>query len=217
MTARDSRMAGLRPDNRGTMRANLGFLAPDLGLDRLGHAAQMKVLRTRFAGVGWETDRILDGFEAAPEEFYMERTDKVVLPTYSRGRVIVVGDAAWAGGPTGMGTTLALVGAYVLAGELDAARDGKTIDNRRAFAAYERIIRPYAETVQTPPLGNSRTVMPRTTWGLRVLRTVHRVIAKPAVRARVEHRLLSRAGKDFVLPSYPIYADAPVTAGRDVG
>ncbi len=217
MTARDSRMVGLRPDNKGTIRANLGFLAPDLGLDRLGHAAQMKVLRTRFAGVGWETDRILDGFAAAPEEFYMERTDKVVLPTYSRGRVIVVGDAAWAGGPTGMGTTLALVGAYVLAGELDAARDGTTIDHRRAFAAYERIIRPYAETVQTPPPGNSRTVMPRTTWGLRVLRTVHRFIARPAVRERVEHRLLSRAGKDFVLPSYPIYTDAPVTAGRGVG
>ncbi|MCX6468445.1 MAG: FAD-dependent monooxygenase [Corynebacteriales bacterium] len=217
MTARDSRMVGLRPDNTGTIRANLGFLAPDLGLDRLGHAAQMTVLRNRFADVGWETDRILDGFEAAPEEFYMERTDKVVMPTYSRGRVIVVGDAAWAGGPTGMGTTLALVGAYVLAGELDAARTGDAIDHRRAFTAYERIIRPYAESVRTPSSGNSRMVMPRTTRGLRVLRAVHTLLARPAVRSRVEHRLLSRAGKDFVLPSYPIYADAPVTAGRGVG
>ncbi|MGU3292969.1 FAD-dependent monooxygenase [Williamsia sp. M5A3_1d] len=217
MTALDSRMVGLRPDNTGTVRANLGFVAPDLGLDRLGNAAQMKVLRARFDGVGWETDRILDGFAAAPEEFYMERTDKVVLPTYSRGRVIVVGDAAWAGGPTGMGTTLALVGAYVLAGELDAARTDSGIDHRRAFDAYERIIRPYAETVQTPPPGGPRTVMPRTGAGLRVLRAAHRLLAIPAVRSRVEHRLLSRAGKDFVLPSYRIYDAGSVTAGRGVG
>lgn len=212
MTATDGRMVGLRPDDVGTTRANLGFRAPQLGLERLDHAAQQRVLRARFAGVGWETERILDGFEAAPEEFYLERADRVVLPRYSRGRVVVVGDAAWAGGPTGMGTTLALVGAVVLAGELDRVRRGTHVDHARAFAAYEAVLRPYAEAVQTPPPGNAAAVVPRSDRGLRVLRAAHRTLARPRVRDLVEHRLLSRAGRDFVLPRYPLFAAEPAPA-----
>ncbi len=138
MTTIDGRMVSTRPDDVGTIRANLSFLAPELAIDKIGHAAQMAVLRARFAGVGWATERILDGFEAAPEEFYMERMDKVALSVYSRGRVIVVGDAAWAAGPTGMGTTLALVGAYVLAGELDRARSGSRVDHTRPSPVTSR-------------------------------------------------------------------------------
>ena len=205
MTTTDGRMVSTRPDDVGTIRANLSFVAPDLALDKIGHHAQMTVLRTRFAGVGWATDRILDGFEVAPQEFYMERMDKVALSAYSRGRVIVVGDAAWAAGPTGMGTTLALVGAYVLAGELDRARSGSRIDHTRAFAGYESVIRPYAEAVQTLPPGGPRVVLPRTDRALALQRLVHRVIARPAVRDRLEHRLLSRAGGDFRLPDYPLF------------
>ncbi|GAA2059158.1 FAD-dependent monooxygenase [Williamsia deligens] len=205
MTTTDGRMVSTRPDDVGSIRANLSFIAPDLGLERIGHVAQMQVLRRRFAGVGWATERILDGFEAAPEEFYMERMDKVALSSYSRGRVIVVGDAAWAAGPTGMGTTLALVGAVVLSGELDRARSGDGVDHARAFAAYDRIMRPYAEAVQTLPPGGPRVVLPRSARGLAVQRAVHRVLARPAVRERLEHRLLSRAGGDFRLPDYTLF------------
>ncbi|GAA1877280.1 FAD-dependent monooxygenase [Williamsia serinedens] len=205
MTTTDSRMVSTRPDDVGTIRANLSFVAPDLAIDKIGHAAQMTVLRARFAGVGWATDRILDGFAAAPDEFYMERMDKVALSVYSRGRVIVVGDAAWAAGPTGMGTTLALVGAYVLAGELDRARSGSGVDHTRAYEGYESVIRPYAEAVQTLPPGGPRVVLPRSERALAVQRAVHRVLATPAVRDRVEKRLVSRAGGDFRLPRYPLF------------
>lgn len=206
MTTTDGRMVSTRPDDVGTIRANLSFLAPDLALDKIGHAAQMTVLRTRFAGVGWAADRILEGFAASPEEFYMERMDKVALSAYSRGRVIVVGDAAWAAGPTGMGTTLALVGAYVLAGELDRARSASTVDHARAFRGYESVIRPYAEAVQTLPPGGPRAVLPRSARALALQRAVHRVIARPSVRDRLEHRFVSRAGGDFRLPRYELFS-----------
>ncbi|MFI5934168.1 FAD-dependent monooxygenase [Actinoplanes sp. NPDC051494] len=212
LTATDGRMVAVRPDNVGTIRAQLGFLAPDLGLDRLDHATQMRILRTRFAGAGWLTDRILDGFTAAPAEFYLERTDRVMLPAYSRGRVIVVGDAAWAGGPTGMGTTLALVSAYVLAGELHRAGH----DHERAFAGYEKVMRPYAEKVQSFGPGYTSALLPRTTRGLRRLRAVHRLFTRPALRDILERNLLSRAGKDFVLPRYPMYDTVQPLAGAEL-
>lgn len=61
------------------------------------------------------------------------------MDRWSTGRVVLVGDAGYCPSPlTGMGTSLALVGAYVLAGEL-ARHDG---DHTRAFAAYERRMRP---------------------------------------------------------------------------
>lgn len=205
LTATDHRMVSLRPDNVGTIRANLGFLSPDLGLDRLDHAAQMAVLQARFAGVGWETDRVLEGFAAAPDEFYLERTDRVLLPRYSRGRVIVVGDAAWAGGPTGMGTTLALVGAYVLGGEL--ADSGG--DHRQAFARYEQAMRPYAEKVQNVPAAVVKAVLPGGPFGLGVVRTAHRIAATRLARSLVENRLLSREGRAFTLPRYCVFDTAP--------
>ncbi len=205
LTATGNRMISLRPDNTGTIRANLTFLAPALGLDRLDHAAQMTVLRERFADVGWETPRILDGFAAAPQEFYLESADRVRLSRWSRGRVAVVGDAAWGAGPTGMGTTLALVGAYVLAGELAAAGG----NHLAAFAAYEQVMRGYVDDVQDVPRSVLRAVLPRTRTGLTLTRAAYRAAASRPVRALSANPLLSRGGQKFVLPAYPLYAGRP--------
>lgn len=210
LTATNNRMVSLRPDNTGTIRANLTFLAPALGLDRLDHAAQMTVLRERFADVGWETARILDGFAASPDEFYLESADAVRMSSWSRGRVAVVGDAAWGAGPTGMGTTLALVGAYVLAGEL-AAADG---DHGRAFAAYERVMRGYVSDVQNVPRALLRAVLPRTRVGLVATRTAYRVAASPIVRRLSANPLLSGGGEKFSLPRYEVY-DGPAADPAD--
>jgi len=115
LTAPGGRIVSLRPDDVGTTRATLAFTAPPMGLNGLGVDAQLTVLRERFADVGWQTQRVLDGFAAAPEEFYLERAEQVRSPRWSRGRVVLLGDTAW-GGPTGMGTSLALLGAHVPAG-----------------------------------------------------------------------------------------------------
>ncbi|MBT0768476.1 FAD-dependent monooxygenase [Kineosporia sp. J2-2] len=201
LTATGSRMVSMRPDNQGTIRANLAFFTRPLGLENLGFEAQMAVLRAAFADVGWETPRVLDGFAARPEEFYFERFEQVRLPSYSRGRVVLLGDAAWASGPSGMGTSLALVGAWVLGAEL--ARSYRSDGPATAFAAYERLMRPYAEKVQNFPPGVPRIMFPRSRPGLRVLEAGHRFAALPPVRNLVERAFLSKSGAMPALPQWP--------------
>jgi len=117
------------------------FTADELDYDRRDLAQQRKILRTRFTGAGWETDRLLDGIDQA-EDFYFDTVSQVELATYSAGRVSLVGDAAYCPSfASGQGSSLALVGAYVLAGELKAAGGEHT----KAFARYEQLMRPYAE------------------------------------------------------------------------
>src|SRR5690606_36933010 len=76
------------------------------------------------------------------EDLYLDSISQVRMPTWSRGRVTLVGDAGFSpGAAVGGGTTLAVVSAYVLAGELAAAGGDHTV----AFGAYERRIRPMVE------------------------------------------------------------------------
>ena len=93
--------------------------------------------------------------------FYLESISQVVMDTWSRGCVTLVGDAGYCPGPAvGGGTSLAVVGAYVLAGELAHCRG----DHRQAFAAYEAALRPYVDGSRAlgrrvarllPPKGNT--------------------------------------------------------------
>ncbi|CAM5563548.1 FAD-dependent monooxygenase [Streptomyces californicus] len=98
------------------------------------------------------------------------------MPSWSRGRVAVVGDAAYCASPlSGMGTSLALTGSYVLAGEL--AHHAHHSD---AFTRYERILRPYATRAQKLPPGVPRIASPRTRAGIRTLsNTVLRAASRP--------------------------------------
>ncbi|KAK4142110.1 uncharacterized protein C8A04DRAFT_30224 [Dichotomopilus funicola] len=110
-----------------------------------------------FTGAGWITPDILAGMEKA-DDFYLERLGLVQIPAWSRGRVVLVGDAAYC--PTvlsGMGTTCAMVGAYVLAGEIGeyirrAAGDGNEEEGgdglERALKRYEERFRPFVEGMQ---------------------------------------------------------------------
>ncbi|GAA2584037.1 FAD-dependent monooxygenase [Winogradskya consettensis] len=209
LTATGRRVASLRPDNVGSTRATLAFMAPPMGVDRLDAGAQIRVLRERFAGVGWETPRILDGFAARPDEFYFERIEQVRVPRWSHGRVALVGDTAW-GAPTGMGTTLALLGAHVLAGELATERDGGTpFDPARAFRAYEKVLRTHVERTQQLPPGVPGIALPDSRWGLRVLHGVHRLTATRALRTVAERALLSSASTSLALPEYPQLRASP--------
>ena len=71
-------------------------------------------------------------------DFYFDSVSQVRLGQWSAGRIALIGDAGYAAGPGGNGTGTAVVAAYVLAGELAAARG----DYRTAFGRYERLLRP---------------------------------------------------------------------------
>lgn len=111
----------------------------ELGYDRNDRAGQKKLLRQAYAGFGPRVEGWLDELDRT-EVFYLEGISQVVMDTWSRGRVSLVGDAGYCPGPAvGGGTSLAVVGAYVLAGELAQCRG----DHARAFAAYETALQPY--------------------------------------------------------------------------
>ena len=126
--------------------------------DRGDIAAQLGLLERHFAGVGWEARRLLRAARSA-RDFYLDSMAQVRLDRWSRGRVVLLGDAGYCPTPlTGLGTSLALVGAYILAGELAATFDDTTAASKRhavqgAFDRYETRMRPYVEQGQELPPG----------------------------------------------------------------
>lgn len=121
------------------------FKSGPLLYDRHNPEAQKQLVADTFGGEnGWETQRLLQAMKAAGD-FYFDEICQIHMPAWSRGRVALVGDAAYGPSPlSGQGSSLALVGAYVLAGELKLAQG----DYTRAFAAYEQEMRAFVEKNQ---------------------------------------------------------------------
>ena len=139
------RSAGLRPIKDATKAiAMLSFPTPDFDIDHRDVEGQKRLLREQMAGFGWLTPRILAHLDDTPD-FYLDQVAQVVMDRWSSGRVGLIGDAAFSSSPmSGGGTGLALVGAYLLAGELAAAG----WDPDAGFAAYEAQMRPFVEANQ---------------------------------------------------------------------
>ncbi|KYF72010.1 FAD-dependent monooxygenase [Sorangium cellulosum] len=187
----------LRPDNVGTTRASLWFLSRQRGHERLGVAEQKALLASVYADAGWEAPRVLAGLAHA-EDAYFESISQVMAPRWSHGRAALVGDAAYCPSPlSGMGASLALVGAYVLAGELS-----RHADPRDAFAAYEKRLRPLVDMVQKLPPGVPWIAYPRSRPGISVLHRVVRLASSPLAR-RLGGRLGSSPADGIELPDYP--------------
>jgi len=107
-------------------------------------AEQKALFVEKFGHFGWQAPRLLSLLTEAPDPYFGEIA-QVSLPAWSRGRVALVGDAAYSPSPrSGQGTSLALVGAYILAAEL--AQGGR--DHEAAFARYEARMRPFVEVNQ---------------------------------------------------------------------
>ncbi|MBT1596750.1 FAD-dependent monooxygenase [Curtobacterium flaccumfaciens] len=207
-TAPRGRVASIRPDNEGTIRASVSFESESVGFEQLPVDVQLRILRERFRGAGWQTGRILDGFSERSDEFYTQRMEQVVVSRWSKGRIALLGDAAWGSGPTGMGTTLSLVGAHILAGELArtvepavGADHGYSIPD--AFARYEEMLRGYADSAQGLPPGGARLLHPSSKAGVRAVRAALRVASFGPVRGFAQKYLLTSEKHVPVLPHYP--------------
>ena len=135
----------------GKAKAQFYFATEKLDYDRRDASAQKRLLRETFADVKWEAQRMLAMMDDAPD-FYFDSLSQVKMESWSLGRVVLLGDAAFCASPmSGMGTSMAAVGAYVLAGELKAA-DG---DYGVAFAKYEAAMREFVRQAQTMAEGVS--------------------------------------------------------------
>ncbi|KYF55981.1 FAD-binding monooxygenase [Sorangium cellulosum] len=191
-----SRSIILRPDNVGTTRASLWFLSPARGHERSSAAEQKALIARVFADAGWESPRVLAALADA-EDVYFDGVSQVMAPRWSHGRAALVGDAAYCPSPvSGMGASLSLVGAYVLAGELS-----RHSDHRDAFAAYEKRMRPYVDLAQKLPPGVPWIAHPKSRLGVSLLHTALRVASSPLLRRR-EGWLVSSPADKVALPHY---------------
>jgi 2-polyprenyl-6-methoxyphenol hydroxylase-like FAD-dependent oxidoreductase len=121
------------------------FPTPAQPYDRRDIGQQQRIVADALAGQGWEVPRLLAAMAAA-SDFYFDSLSQIRMEPWSAGRVVLLGDAGYCPFPaSGQGTSLALVGAYVLAGELAAAGG----EHHPAFARYESEMRGYVELNQT--------------------------------------------------------------------
>ncbi|BDT94069.1 FAD-dependent oxidoreductase [Nocardia sputorum] len=197
------RSAGLRPiRDAGQAMAMFSFPSGDFDVDDRDVAAQKRLLRERMAGMGWLTPRILAHLDDTPD-FYLDQVAQVVMDRWSSGRVGLLGDAAFSSSPmSGAGTGLALVGAYLLAGELAAAG----WDPEAGFAGYERRMRSFVEANQEIGRLHVRS------------REVPGPGAEPSIDFTGEWftELLERAINGVELPDYAGVPDSGATAGPPI-
>lgn len=141
----DSSMAGIYSARRNSeARAMLGFMDPELRIDHRDTETQFAELERRMADDGWVRPKLLELMRSAPD-FYFDEMSQIVMDHWSIGRVALVGDAAYCASPlSGQGTSLALLGAAVLAGELKLART----DHGLGFANYFKRFHPYTQRTQ---------------------------------------------------------------------
>jgi 2-polyprenyl-6-methoxyphenol hydroxylase-like FAD-dependent oxidoreductase len=122
--------------------------------------------------MGWEVPGLLKAMPQAPD-FYFDSVSQVRMNRWARGRVTLVGDAGYCPSPlSGQGSSLALVGAYVLASELFGA-DG---DHESAFNSYQSTMQDFVERNHQIAKGNANRFTPtsrREVWlqkqGMKVL------------------------------------------------
>ena len=121
-------------------------------------AQQKHLLASMFASDGWEVPRLLEKMHTA-SDLYFDAVSQIRMPRWSQGRVVLLGDAGYCPALlSGQGSTLALLGAYILAGELSVSLG----EYQRAFAQYEQVYRPLVSRVQRQAGVNARFLIPAT-------------------------------------------------------
>jgi len=137
--------AGVFSAKHGTAAsASFYFASPAFEYNYRDVAAQKQIIRDRFANEKWQIPKMLLYMDKA-NDFYFDSISQVRMDRWSAGRVALLGDAAFCASPmAGMGTSMAVVGAYILATELKNANGGYA----RAFAKYETQMRPFVTGAQ---------------------------------------------------------------------
>jgi 2-polyprenyl-6-methoxyphenol hydroxylase-like FAD-dependent oxidoreductase len=130
--------------DKSELRIGVGFAAPGSVVSRSDTEAQKQLVAGQCAHLKGEFPRFIDAMKTT-DQFYYNELAQIRMPSWSTGRVVLAGDAAHCASPfSGQGTSLGLVGAFVLARELVRHQGDPT----QAFAAYEHRMRPYVDLNQ---------------------------------------------------------------------
>ena len=164
-------------------------------VDAFDMKAHKEILRAQFGNVGWECPQILAAMESC-EEIYFDRVSQIRMDTWSRGRIGLIGDAAFC--PSflaGQGSALSMVAAYVLAGELGRARHA----TEEALRRYEERLRAFISGKQTAAVKLAGSFAPRTPLGLFLRNQITKAFAIPSV---LRWAMGSSLIDSFHLPDY---------------
>lgn len=179
--------------------ATVGFVwkSGPLDYDRHDLAQQQRLVEDAFAGVGWAVPRLLAEMRRSPD-LYFDTISQITMGTWSAGRVVLLGDAAWCAGPGGNGTGLAMMGAFILAGELATRGD----DYRAAFAAYERYLRPAAAACAKQARNSGPFLAPATQKKLKQRNRAYRMLSTK-LASRIFVKMSQKTANLVTLPDYP--------------
>jgi 2-polyprenyl-6-methoxyphenol hydroxylase-like FAD-dependent oxidoreductase len=162
-------------------------------------ATQKKYLRQRFqsSSCTWQVERFLDGLDAS-DDFYMTHWCQVRTPVWAKGRCVTLGDAAFA--TMGIGTSLAMSGAYCVAGELSKITASEQVPE--ALQSYQSVYKPYVDEQLVdlplfPQLAN-----PQTAWGVWLLHTIAGLLAFLRVQKLAIYFGAGDDSKSWKLPEY---------------
>lgn len=162
-----------------------------------GSESYLQLMEELFEDGDWLTPEVLQGMRES-DDFYCSSFTQVRAPKLHDGRVVLLGDAGYA--VPGFGTSLAIIGGYVLAGELLS----HSCDVKAAVTRYEELLLPYARGMQGDDVA-MQLLNPQTWWGLVVRNAVLRVITTlrlPQIAVWGASKLgISESW--FPLPDYP--------------
>lgn len=158
---------------------------------------QKAILRERYAGLGWHTPALLAALEDA-DDLYFDSVAQIRIDRLSKGRVVLLGDAGYGATMGGMGTGAAIVAAYVLAGELAAARG----DHRTAFAAYESEVGDFVKGCQQAAGNAGPFFAPASVRKIRQRDRMYRMLGSRLLGGLFK-RLTEKAATGITLKSYP--------------
>jgi 2-polyprenyl-6-methoxyphenol hydroxylase-like FAD-dependent oxidoreductase len=193
------------PDPRGRTRGYLvnvtpkgdSTLAPRLeDAMEQGHEAYKDLMEDTFQDAGWIAKDVIKGMRGS-DDFYCSIFAQTRSPRLCGGRVVLLGDAGYA--TPGIGTSLAIIGGYVLAGEI-LRHDG---DLRQGLEAYERLMQPFVQSQQRST-NAMRYLNPQTEWGISARNTFMRVATFLMLDhfAMVGAAWLGFTEKKLVMPQY---------------
>lgn len=177
-------------------RASFYFASPQISYNYRDISQQKEMIRERFKNEAWQVPQLLQFMDTAPD-FYFDSLSQIRMDHWSKSRVVLLGDAAYCASPmSGMGTSMAVIGAYILAGEINAAKG----DHTAAFNSYETTMRPLVSACQKLAEG-AEWFVPQTRFKLWMARQIWKILPyTPWKNMMIEMPL--KAANTITLPDY---------------
>ncbi|WP_405145710.1 FAD-dependent monooxygenase [Nocardia salmonicida] len=191
-------MLGIRPDgDPATAKAIITMRTEVDPALRRDPDAQRALITETIGDAGWHAPAVLAAMDSTPD-FYFDEIARVDVPELSIGRVTLIGDAGYCGSPlTGMGTAMAIVGAYVLAAEIAATPD----DLAGAQQRYQDKISPFLDKAKEIPGGGMAMMIPKSPLLTRLAKANVRLMMSRPMRPLTKKIFFGHT-EEFALPTY---------------